>query len=68
MNTIIGNRIKQLRKKQGLSQEKLARKISLDRTYLSRVEAGKQNITILLLEIICKGLDISFKDFFDFDM
>lgn len=68
MNKIIGCRIKQLRKQLGLSQEKLARKIAMDRTYLCRVEAGKQNITISLLEIICKGLDVSFKDFFDFNI
>ena len=38
------NRIKELRNQQGLSQEKFALKIDMDRTYYSSVEAGKRNI------------------------
>ena len=40
------NRIKELRNQQGLSQEKFALKIDMDRTYYSSVEAGKRNISI----------------------
>ena len=40
------NRIKELRQKQGLSQEKFALKIDMDRTYYASVEAGKRNISI----------------------
>lgn len=67
MKSLIGKRIKQLRKLKGLSQEKFARKIAIDRTYLSKIESGKLNITIDSLDLICKGLNIALKDFFDFN-
>ena len=63
----IGNRIKELRKKLGLSQEKLANNCELDRTYVASVENGKRNISIINLEKIVKSLNASLKDFFDFD-
>jgi len=66
---IIGERIKFLRtNKAYLSQEDLSIKLGYDRTYMSRVESGKQNITIETLIKICEGLEISLKDFFDFEV
>lgn len=63
----VGNRIRLLRKKKGLSQEKLALKAGIDRTYLAGIEAGKRNATITSLEKIVIALEISLKDFFDFN-
>lgn len=63
----VGLRIKCLRSKAGVSQEKLALKADLDRTYLAGVESGKRNITISSLEKIVVALDCSMKDFFDFE-
>lgn len=61
----IGNRIKELRtNKLKITQEEFAKVLGVDRTYLSRVESGKQNITISTLETICNKLQISFSDFF----
>ena len=61
----IGERIRTLRKtKAKLSQEEFACKIGADRTYISRLECGKQNITIENLEVVCNGLDVTLKDFF----
>lgn len=60
----IGVRIKELRISLGLSQEKFALKIGMDRTYFSSVEAGKRNISINNLEKIINGLELSFSDFF----
>ena len=45
----IGNRIRELRKETGLSQEKFAAKIGMDRTYFASVELGKRNISIVNL-------------------
>lgn len=63
----IGQKIKEIREKKKLSQEDLAKLSHLDRTYLCRVENGKQNLTIETLEVICHSLDISvytlFKNF-----
>ena len=64
---VVGNRIKQLRKEMGLSQEKLALKAGIDRTYLAGIEAGKRNATITSLKKVVDALEITMKDFFDFD-
>lgn len=42
----LGNRIKELRQKTGMSQEKFALRIEMDRTYFASVEAGKRNVAI----------------------
>lgn len=61
---VIGNRIRFLRSGMGLSQEKLALKADLDRTYLAGVEKGKRNISVRSLEKIINALDVSFQEFF----
>lgn len=65
MNLIVGKRVKELRKKAGLSQEKLARKIVVDRTFISKIESGKINLTIHSLSCICKGLNVTLSEFFN---
>lgn len=54
----LGNNIKELRHKSGLSQEKFALQIGMDRTYLASVEKGKRNISILNLNKIANGLGV----------
>jgi transcriptional regulator with XRE-family HTH domain len=61
----VGQRIKDLRTEIGISQEKLALKAEIDRTYLAGVENGKRNISIKSLEKIINALNISFCDFFE---
>ena len=61
----IGNRIRELRSYTGLSQEKFAQKIGMDRTYFAIVELGKRNISIFNIEKIAKGLEISLSELFD---
>lgn len=65
ITTTFGLRIKELRKEKGYSQEYLANLAEMDRTYLSSVEQGRRNISIINIEKICKALDISIHDFFD---
>ena len=60
----VGNRIKELRKIEGISQEKLAFKAELDRTYVAGVESGKRNLSIRSLEKILNALDGSVEKFF----
>ena len=60
----IGKRIKELRMTTGLSQEKFALKIGMDRTYFSSVEAGKRNISVINLEKIANGLNITLSELF----
>lgn len=62
----IGSRIKELRNEKNLTQEAVAYKAEIDRTYMNHVETGKRNISVGTLEkIICNGLDTSFKEFFE---
>lgn len=60
-----GQRIKELRIETGLSQEKFALKIEMDRTYFSSVEAGRRNISICNIKKITDSLEISLSDFFE---
>ena len=57
----IGTRIRELRKEKSISQEKLALKAELDRTYLAGVELGKRNPSVKSLQRILQALDISFE-------
>lgn len=63
----VGNRIKYLRKQAGLSQEKFALKADIDRTYLAGIESGKRNMTLVSLEKIVGALEMSMKEFWDFE-
>ena len=60
----LGKRIKELRNKTGLIQEKFALKINMDRTYFASVEAGKRNIAIVNIEKIANGLGVSLSELF----
>lgn len=61
----VGQRIKEIRMFElRISQDELASKIGWDRTFLSRVESGKQNITIENLNAICLALNVSLEYFF----
>lgn len=60
----IGLRIKELRKALGLSQEALALKAEVDRTYVTDVENGRRNVSVEILERLIGGLDVSISEFF----
>ena len=62
---LYGDRLKAFRKKKGLSQEDLGFKSSLHRTYISEVERGRRNISIVNVAKIAKALNLSIKEFFD---
>lgn len=66
MNTKdLGKRIRELRQQTGLSQEKFALKIGMDRTYFASVETGKRNIAILNIKKIADGLSITLSELFE---
>ena len=64
IKTIIGSRIRDLRQSKELSQEKLALKAGIDRTYLAGVENGKRNISVVNLDKIIKALETDYETFF----
>ena len=59
-----GERVRNLRKQSGLSQEKFALLIDMDRTYFASVESGKRNISLENILKISRGLDISLEGLF----
>lgn len=59
-----GQRVKSLRNKLGISQEKFALSIEMDRTYYASVESGKRNISINNIEKIAKGLNVTLEELF----
>ena len=56
--TVLGARIRARRESLGLSQEQFADRCGFDRTYISMIERGKRNISILNLLRIAHGLDV----------
>lgn len=60
-----GLRVQQLRKALGVSQEKFALSIDMDRTYLASVEAGRRNISLQNIKKISDGLSITLEDLFE---
>ncbi len=59
-----GQRIKFLRNNLGISQEKFALSIDMDRTYYASVENGRRNISIKNIAKIADGLGISLEELF----
>lgn len=53
----LGQRIRAMRKAQGLTQEELADIATIDRSYIGSVERGERNITFNVLCQICKALE-----------
>lgn len=60
----IGFIIAKLRSENQLSQENLAEKSDMHRTYLSEIEGGKRNPTLSVLKRIVDALDLSMSEFF----
>ncbi len=59
-----GKRIRSLRDGIGLSQEKFALKIDMDRTYYASVESGKRNLSLNNIAKIAKGFGITLEELF----
>ncbi len=57
-----GQRVKELRLLKGYSQEKLAELSDLDRTYIPGIEAGKRNVSLVVVEKIAKAFDFSISE------
>lgn len=60
-----GQRVRAERAKLGLSQESLASRAGVHRTYVGMIERAEKNITLENIEKICKALKISLSDFFE---
>jgi transcriptional regulator with XRE-family HTH domain len=61
----LGQKIRKLRLDQGMTQEDLAFKIGVDRSYMGFIERGEKNPTLSTLIKIAKALRSPLKDLFD---
>ena len=57
-----GKRVRDVRKKKGISQEKLAELSNIDRSYMGNIERGEKNVTLIKVYEICDALDIEIKE------
>ncbi|MDH1344174.1 helix-turn-helix domain-containing protein [Klebsiella michiganensis] len=65
---VLGNRIRALRNEMGLSQEAFADKCGIDRTYMSGIERGVRNPTLVVICAISDGLEMDLSQLFMFDV
>lgn len=64
---LLGKRLRELRKRKGINQEKLAELIDVDPTTISNIENGKNYPSMINLENLLNVLDCSFIEAFDFE-
>lgn len=58
----IAARIKTLRREQRLTVQEVAYRCDMERSNLSRIEAGRANITLRTLCLICRALGVELRD------
>lgn len=59
-----GNRIREIRKQLGLSQEDLGFKADLHRTYIGSIERGEQNVSLDNIGRLAKHLKVTLSELF----
>jgi transcriptional regulator with XRE-family HTH domain len=62
---LVGKNVKRLRLAAGLSQAELAERMGVDRAYVSGLELGQRNPTVVTLWHVCKALSVKLASFFD---
>ena len=62
-----GEKVREIRKEKGLSQEELAYRANLHRTYIGMIERAEKNITLLNIEKIANALETSINDLFIYE-
>lgn len=59
LNQVVASNLRRLRKELGISQEDLAEKSGLHRTYVGAIERSERNITLKTLERLAESLGVS---------
>lgn len=57
-----GTRVRELRREQGLSQEDLADRADLHRTYVGSIERGERNVALLNIHRLARALGVTARD------
>ncbi len=66
LTELFGKRLQQIRKDMNLSQSKFAEVIGCHRTYIGHIERAEKSVSLKTIENICKALDMSVVELFDF--
>ena len=61
-----GLKIKALREQKSYSIEYLANIANIDRTYISDIEKGKRNVSLLIIEKLAKALEVNIQELFNY--
>ena len=61
----VGKNISKLRKAKKLTQEEVCTELEMDKPYLSSIENGRQNPTLLTLKKLAEAIGVKAKDFLD---
>jgi transcriptional regulator with XRE-family HTH domain len=61
-----GHKIKALREEKGFSIEYLANIANIDRTYISDIEKGKRNVSLLIIEKLSKAFEVNIQELFNY--
>ena len=59
---LFGENVRKIRREKGLSQEELAFKANLHRTYIGMIERAEKNITLINIEKIANALEVNIKE------
>jgi transcriptional regulator with XRE-family HTH domain len=63
---LFGRRVRETRHRKGLSQNALAARAGMDRTYLSDIERGRKNLSLVKIVRIARALEVDVRDLFRF--
>jgi Helix-turn-helix. len=63
----VGQKIRKIREGENISQQELADRCNFEKSNMSRIEAGRTNLTLKTLYTISNALSIPIKDFFNFE-
>lgn len=61
-----GHKIKHLREQKEYSIEYLANISNIDRTYISDIEKGNRNVSLLIIEKLSKALEVTIQELFNY--
>jgi transcriptional regulator with XRE-family HTH domain len=62
---MLGENVRRLRLASGISQAKLAERMGVDRAYISGLEKGERNPTVLTVWHLSKALKVAMREFFE---
>lgn len=66
LTVLFGKKIQQIRKNMNLSQSEFGDLVGFHRTYIGHIERAEKSVSIKAIEQICKALNMSITDLFDF--